>query len=232
MALAHVRRGSGPPLALIHGIGSQWKMWEPVLDRVSAEREVVALDLPGFGDSAENGARPTMEALAGDVAEFLDGIGLGGAHVAGNSLGGAIALVMARQGAGPLGLPALARRLHQRPRGRLRAGPADGVAPPRASSATRTPSSSWAGRCGARSRSGTSPPGRGGSRPTRPSGAHAQPRPLPRLRDDLPGDRGLPLDRPRAELPGDRRLGREGPPPALLAPEPPRAAATTRTRGT
>ena len=80
MTLAHVRRGSGPPLALIHGIGSQWQMWEPVLERLSREREVVALDLPGFGDSEEHRARPTVEALADAAAEFLDGMGLGGAH--------------------------------------------------------------------------------------------------------------------------------------------------------
>jgi pimeloyl-ACP methyl ester carboxylesterase len=98
MSLAHVRRGSGPPLALIHGIGSQWQMWEPVLERLSHEREVVALDLPGFGDSEEHRARPTVEALAAAVAEFLDGLGLGGAHVAGNSLGGGVALQLARMG--------------------------------------------------------------------------------------------------------------------------------------
>jgi pimeloyl-ACP methyl ester carboxylesterase len=98
MTLAHDRRGSGPPLALIHGIGSQRQMWEPVLERLSREREVVALDLPGFGDSDEHRARPTVEALAGVTAEFLDGLGLGGAHVAGNSLGGGVALVMARAG--------------------------------------------------------------------------------------------------------------------------------------
>ncbi len=99
MALAHVRRGSGPPLVLIHGIGSQWQMWQPVLDRVTREREVVALDLPGFGDSEEHRARPTVEALAGVAAEFLDGLGLAGAHVAGNSLGGGVALQLARMGA-------------------------------------------------------------------------------------------------------------------------------------
>jgi pimeloyl-ACP methyl ester carboxylesterase len=99
MALAHVRRGSGPPLVLIHGIGSQWQMWKPVLDRVSREREVVALDLPGFGDSDEYRARPTVEALASAVGEFLDDIGLAGAHAAGNSLGGGVALAMARMGA-------------------------------------------------------------------------------------------------------------------------------------
>src|SRR3954471_21618318 len=98
MTLAHVRRGSGPPLALIHGIGSQWQMWEPVLERLSREREVIALDLPGFGDSEEHRARPTVESLADAAAEFLDGVGLGGAHVAGNSLGGGVALTMARAG--------------------------------------------------------------------------------------------------------------------------------------
>jgi pimeloyl-ACP methyl ester carboxylesterase len=99
MSLAHVRRGSGPPLVLIHGIGSQWQMWQPVLERVSAEREVVALDLPGFGSSDEHRARPTVEALATAAAEFLDGLGLAGTHVAGNSLGGAVALQLARMGA-------------------------------------------------------------------------------------------------------------------------------------
>jgi pimeloyl-ACP methyl ester carboxylesterase len=99
MSLAHVRRGSGPPLVLIHGIGSQWQMWEPVLERVSREREVVAVDLPGFGDSAPLPGRPTVEALASAVGEFLDGLGIRDAHLAGNSLGGAVALAMARSGA-------------------------------------------------------------------------------------------------------------------------------------
>src|SRR3954468_353871 len=98
MTLAHVRRGSGPPLVLIHGIGSQWQMWEPVLSRLERERGGVALDLPGFGDSEEHRARPTVEALADAVAEFLDGSGFAGAHAAGNSLGGGVALALARMG--------------------------------------------------------------------------------------------------------------------------------------
>ncbi len=99
MSLAHVRRGSGPPLVLIHGIGSQWQMWRPVLDRVGREREVVAVDLPGFGDSPPSAGRPTVEALGDTVAEFLDGIGIRDAHCAGNSFGGSVALAMARSGA-------------------------------------------------------------------------------------------------------------------------------------
>ena len=98
MPLAHIRRGSGPPLVLIHGIGSQWQMWKPVLDRVSREREVVAVDLPGFGESAALPAAPSVEALAASVAGLLEALGLRGVHAAGNSLGGAIALALARAG--------------------------------------------------------------------------------------------------------------------------------------
>ena len=75
-------------------------MWEPVLERVARERDVIALDLPGFGASAplQNGALPTPQVLAGSVAAFLDELGLGRVHVAGNSLGGWVALELAKSG--------------------------------------------------------------------------------------------------------------------------------------
>jgi len=40
------------PLLLIHGLGGSWREWTPILDALTAEREVIALDLPGFGDSS------------------------------------------------------------------------------------------------------------------------------------------------------------------------------------
>ena len=94
----YVRRGSGEPLVLIHGLGSQWQMWSPVLDIVAAERDVVALDLPGFGESAPLDVAPTVAALADSVSALIDALGLHRPHVAGNSLGGAIALELARTG--------------------------------------------------------------------------------------------------------------------------------------
>jgi pimeloyl-ACP methyl ester carboxylesterase len=99
--LNHHREGSGPPLVLIHGIGSRWQMWEPVLKRLAAERDVVALDLPGFGASPmpPPGTRAGLESLTRLVIEFLGEIGLDRPHVAGNSLGGWISLDLARQGA-------------------------------------------------------------------------------------------------------------------------------------
>ncbi|WP_436529581.1 alpha/beta fold hydrolase [Actinoplanes sp. HUAS TT8] len=50
-SLTHDRRGSGPPLLLIHGIGSRWQVWTPLLDLLSPHRDVIAIDLPGFGTS-------------------------------------------------------------------------------------------------------------------------------------------------------------------------------------
>lgn len=100
MTLSHHRGGSGEPLLLIHGIGSFRRVWEPVLPLLERERDVVAIDLPGFGDSPvlAGGAEPHPAALAGAVAAFLDELGWSRPVVAGNSLGGWIALELARQG--------------------------------------------------------------------------------------------------------------------------------------
>lgn len=94
--LNYVRKGHGEPLLLVHGIGSHWQMWLPVLDTLAAERDVVALDLPGFGDSPALPGEPTVAALADAVSDLAAGLGMDRPHVAGNSLGGGIALELAR----------------------------------------------------------------------------------------------------------------------------------------
>lgn len=94
--LNYVRKGHGEPLVLVHGIGSHWQMWLPVLDQLAAERDVVALDLPGFGASPALGGEPTIAALADAVGELIATLGLDRPHVAGNSLGGGLALELAR----------------------------------------------------------------------------------------------------------------------------------------
>ncbi|WP_223855514.1 MULTISPECIES: alpha/beta fold hydrolase [Streptomyces] len=99
MALTSRRLGSGPPLLVVLQLDRDG--WGPVLERLSREHEVVAVDLPGFGDSPAlpGGTTPTVEALAAAVAEWLPGAGLTRPPVAGNSLGGAVALELARIGA-------------------------------------------------------------------------------------------------------------------------------------
>jgi pimeloyl-ACP methyl ester carboxylesterase len=71
-------------------------MWLPVLDTLAAERDVVALDLPGFGESPALPGEPTIAALADAVGDLAAGLGMERPHVAGNSLGGGIALELAR----------------------------------------------------------------------------------------------------------------------------------------
>jgi pimeloyl-ACP methyl ester carboxylesterase len=85
---------------LIHGIGSRWQMWAPVLDSLTAVHDVIALDLPGFGASPmpPEGTPAGLDSLVRLVAAFLGELGVERPHVAGNSLGGLISLEMARRG--------------------------------------------------------------------------------------------------------------------------------------
>ncbi len=94
------RKGAGEPVVLIHGIGSELGVWEPVMEGLTGRFEVIALDLPGFGDSEAlpPDMTPTPPILADSVAALLDELGLGAAHLVGNSLGGWIALELAIRG--------------------------------------------------------------------------------------------------------------------------------------
>jgi pimeloyl-ACP methyl ester carboxylesterase len=85
---------------LIHPLGAELVVWEPVMERLSRDRDVIAVDLPGFGLSPAlgNGHAPTPQLLAATVASFLDELGIQRAHVAGNSLGGWVALELAKAG--------------------------------------------------------------------------------------------------------------------------------------
>ena len=101
MRLSHHRVGAGQPVVLIHGVGSQWQVWEPVIPLVARDREVIALDLPGFGGSPvlPVGVVPNASLLADAVASFLDSIGLSEPVViGGNSLGGWVGLELAVRG--------------------------------------------------------------------------------------------------------------------------------------
>jgi pimeloyl-ACP methyl ester carboxylesterase len=97
-SLHYLRRGDGEPLILIHPLGAELVVWEPVMERLARERDVIAVDLPGFGRSPSLDEEPTPRSLAASVVSLLDELGIARAHVAGNSLGGWVALEMARAG--------------------------------------------------------------------------------------------------------------------------------------
>jgi pimeloyl-ACP methyl ester carboxylesterase len=99
MDVVYERRGQGSPVVLLHGIGHRWQAWEPVLDRLAARHDVIAVDLPGFGGSPLIAGREySMPAAVEIAAEMFAWLGLDRPHVAGNSLGGVLALELASKG--------------------------------------------------------------------------------------------------------------------------------------
>ena len=95
----HQRRaGEGEPLVLIHGIGSSWRVWKPVLPALEARHEVLAVSLPGYGESPPLDEEPSVPALVDAVERELDAAGWDTAHIAGNSLGGWITAELAARG--------------------------------------------------------------------------------------------------------------------------------------
>lgn len=98
MEMHHIRRGSGRPLILIHGLGGSWRSWSPVLDALAAEREVIALDLPGFGETPPLPGEASVATLADAVTSFLADQQLGKADVVGSSMGARLVLELARRG--------------------------------------------------------------------------------------------------------------------------------------
>jgi len=97
-AINYHREGEGPPLVLLHGVGHHWQAWRPVIARLCDEFDVIACDSPGFGGSAplSSGIAPSIPAYADAFEWFFAELGLERPHVAGNSMGGAIALELAR----------------------------------------------------------------------------------------------------------------------------------------
>jgi pimeloyl-ACP methyl ester carboxylesterase len=95
--LAFTRRGAGAPLVLLHGLGSSQRAWDPVVPALAERFDVLAVDLPGFGDSEPFPPQlePHPAALAAAVDGLLGDLGIEAPHAVGNSLGGWVALELA-----------------------------------------------------------------------------------------------------------------------------------------
>lgn len=98
----YIRRGKGKPLLLIHGLGGNWRSWNPILDDLSKEREVIAVDLPGFGETPSLSGEVSIRTLADSVTAFLRINNLTGVDAVGSSMGARLVLELARRG-GTLG---------------------------------------------------------------------------------------------------------------------------------
>ncbi|HZS35190.1 MAG TPA: alpha/beta fold hydrolase [Polyangia bacterium] len=92
------RAGRGEPLVLIHGFFVSHWYFRHVLPRLAEKHDVIALDLPGFGESdrpAPDKFNYDLPSFAGVVAEVMDALSLPRADVLGHSMGGGVALTLA-----------------------------------------------------------------------------------------------------------------------------------------
>jgi pimeloyl-ACP methyl ester carboxylesterase len=97
-ATGYSRSGQGGPLVLLHGLGSSRAAWDAIVPALAERFDVIAIDLPGFGASAPlpAGIEPSPAELAAAIAGMLNDLGIDRPHLAGNSLGGWVAMELAK----------------------------------------------------------------------------------------------------------------------------------------
>jgi pimeloyl-ACP methyl ester carboxylesterase len=94
------RRGTGSPLLLLHGVSVTWRVWSPVMEYLEPHHDVLAPTLLGHAGASEfHPDTPlSVAALTDGIEAELDRAGLDALHIVGNSLGGWIAIELARRG--------------------------------------------------------------------------------------------------------------------------------------
>lgn len=94
----YTRCGTGKPLLLIHGLGGHGQSWNPILADLAAKRDVIAVDLPGFGRTPRLAGETSIRTLADATAAFIHAHGLRDVDVVGSSMGARLVLELARRG--------------------------------------------------------------------------------------------------------------------------------------
>lgn len=102
------RSGAGRPVVLVHGLGASFDCWREVEPLLRPHREVVVMDLPGFGAAEPLGGEVSIDAFADHLADLLAEEGLLGADLVGSSMGGEVVLELLRRGVGTGDVVALA----------------------------------------------------------------------------------------------------------------------------
>jgi pimeloyl-ACP methyl ester carboxylesterase len=95
---AHRGGGSGPPLLLLHGFMDTWRGWELVLPALERRHDVLAVTLPGHAGGPPLDGAGTIAGVLDRLERVMEAAGWTAAHLAGNSLGGHLALRLAERG--------------------------------------------------------------------------------------------------------------------------------------
>ena len=95
LSLHFEESGAGPPVLLLHGLGSSGRDWDLVTPTLAAEHRLLVPDVRGHGRSGKPPGAYSIPLFARDVAALCDHLGLSGLHVVGLSMGGMIAFQLA-----------------------------------------------------------------------------------------------------------------------------------------
>ena len=96
LRVRYADRGFGDSVVLLlHGFGGDLDNWMFNLDSLAEKHRLLALDLPGHGQSVKTNVDPSLSGMATFVRKFLDGLSVSSVHVVGHSMGGAIAMQLA-----------------------------------------------------------------------------------------------------------------------------------------
>jgi pimeloyl-ACP methyl ester carboxylesterase len=90
--LAYERKGSGPAVLLIHGMAGSRETWQKAQEKLAQSCDVIAVDLPGHGQSSLPNGDYSLGSLATALRDLLDRLGVERATIVGHSLGGGIAM--------------------------------------------------------------------------------------------------------------------------------------------
>jgi 3-oxoadipate enol-lactonase len=96
-SLSYEESGAGVPILFLHGVGSDKSAWRPQLQALSDSNRCIAIDYPGYGQSAFAAPEMDCSGLARALLEAVRSLTDGAIHVVGLSMGGVVALEMALQ---------------------------------------------------------------------------------------------------------------------------------------
>jgi pimeloyl-ACP methyl ester carboxylesterase len=83
-----IELGEGPPLVFIHGLIERWTQWVEQLSAFASSHRVIAIDLPGFGDSPMPAEKISVSGYARTIEKLLDALEVSAAAFVGHSMGG------------------------------------------------------------------------------------------------------------------------------------------------
>lgn len=100
VTVAYEQQGTGEPLVLLHGVGHRRQAWDAIVPLLAGQRETIAMDLPGFGESPDlDPAVPRdLQTAVAWLGAVLAELGVERPHVVGHSLGGLLALRLGQAG--------------------------------------------------------------------------------------------------------------------------------------